>query len=490
MEELYLTGLHLSQCRHPTRSPLPYWKAALERDRGDARTNLALADHAYRAGRYSQALGHIDAARERLTRRNANPVDAEVFYLLGLTLERLGRPIEAEAAFGKAGWDGGWSAAAGFALAQSLSRRGQNRAALRVLDTLDGIVGHDTRRIALRAIVLRRLGRVTEAAGLVSTALLADPLDATLRLLAAVGPSEEAGLLLDVALDLRDAGATEQALATIALAVNAPITAGGNVRPIAHYIAAAMLDAHARPADAAAHRAAARQSDLTWAFPHGLDHLDALASAIQAEPDDAVAHSLMGMLLYAHGRRREASEHWDRAIELELKDPVLHRNAGLAAFNVQHDDARAWDRYVEAIELAPTDARLRYEQDQLAARLGHTVAQRLERLRPIEHLVLTRDDFTIEFVRLLLAGGAEDRAYEILVTRPFHPWEGGEGQAIAAWDATSEANGLPLTDPPATLGEARSHYTPPVARRHDGVTDYFATSLPELLLFARESGDD
>src|SRR5699024_9125538 len=32
VEELYLTGLHLSQYRHPTRSPLPYWTEALRRD--------------------------------------------------------------------------------------------------------------------------------------------------------------------------------------------------------------------------------------------------------------------------------------------------------------------------------------------------------------------------------------------------------------------------------------------------------------------------
>ena len=101
--------------------------------------------------------------------------------------------------------------------------------------------------------------------------------------------------------------------------------------------------------------------------------------------------------------------------------------------------------------------------------------------------MLSRDDLTIEYVRLLVDAGEAGRALEIMGTRSFHPWEGGEGQAIAAWDAVLAANGLPQTDPPATLGEARLPYVPPVARHASGETDYFATSLPELLLFARES---
>ncbi len=38
-DELYLTGAHLEQYRHATRSPEPYWREALRRDPGDARCN-------------------------------------------------------------------------------------------------------------------------------------------------------------------------------------------------------------------------------------------------------------------------------------------------------------------------------------------------------------------------------------------------------------------------------------------------------------------
>ena len=489
VEELYLTGLHLSQYRHPTRSPMPYWRAALERDPGDARTNLAVADRLYRQGHHEDALAHVRAAVARLTRRNANPVDAEAFYLLGLVHSRLGHVVEAQQAFGKAGWDGAWAAAAGFALAQSLAHQGQDRAAMRVLDELDEVAAHDPRRIALRVILLRRSGRDAEAQHVLDRALVADPLAATIRFLAG-HEIHDTGILLDVALEVRDAGDAASALLLLARVQSAEVTPSGNLGPIAHYLAAAILDAEGRSADAAAHRHRAREADLTWAFPSGLDALDALDRAVAAEPDDATARMLRGTLLYASGRRTEAAAEWDAAIELGLRHPVLLRDAALAAHSVTHDDDRAWALYGQAVDAAPGDARLRYEQDQLAARLGHDDATRYERLRPLEALVLTRDDFAIAYVRLLLAVGEATRAYAILTGREFRPWEGGEGEALAAWDATLAALGLPTADPPSNLGEARSPYTPPVARHESGETDYFATSLPELLLFTRWSHDD
>jgi tetratricopeptide (TPR) repeat protein len=490
VEELYLTGLHLQQNRHPTRSPLPYWRAALSRDAGDARTNLALADRAYRAGRFEVAREHAQTAIARLTRRNANPTDTEAYYLGGLILARLGRETEAQRMFGKAGWDGTWAAASGVELVRSLLRAGQQRAALRVLDTLDGVVGHDTRRIALRALILRARGDAAAATAIAREALVADPLDATLRVLAGDEIQADAGLLLDVALDLKLAGAPDDALRLIEAAIAAPISPAGNVRPIAAYVAA---EIHANRGDldaAARQRARARAADLRWAFPAGLDALQALEAAAAAEPDDTVALSLLGMLLYSVGRRRDAADVWNRAIAQGRRDPVLFRNAALAAYNVERDEAKAWRLYAQAVESAPDDARIRYEQDQLAARLGHSTADRLAALRPVEDLVLTRDDFAIEYARLLVAAGEAARAHRILLTRPFHPWEGGEGQAIATWDLTLEALGLPRTDPPATLGEARAAYVPPVAVRDDGVTDYFATSLPELLLFTAADEDE
>lgn len=486
VEELYLTGLHLMQYRHPTRSPLTWWNEALRRDPGDVRTNTAMADRAYRAGEYAAALGYAEVAIERLTRRNWQPTDTEAFYIAGLALARLGRTQEAEHLLGKAGWDGTWANAAGVELTRLLASRGQNRAALRVLESLDGVVGNDARRTALEVVVRRRLGQDDRASELLARALATDPLDAGLRVLARTNEPTDAGMLLDTALDMWKAGERAEALRLLEAATTAPVTPAGNFRPVALYTAAAVLEELGQTEEAQQRRLQARASDLTWAFPHGLDAHDVLGSALDADPGDAVAKLLLGMLLYGHRRRRDAHVLWENAIELGLEHPLLLRNAALASYNIAHDDEAAWSRYGQAVAAAPHDARLRYEQDQLAARLGHSSAERLARLEPVEDLVLTRDDFTIEYVGLLVLEGKSSRAYDILTTRQFHPWEGGEGRSLAAWDATLAALGRPLADPPANLAEARPAWVPPVAVHEDGVTDYFATSLPELLLFARE----
>lgn len=489
VDELYLTGVHLAQYRHPTRSPLSYWHAALERDPGDVRTNLALADRDYRAGRYERARERIATALVRLTRRNANPQDAEAFYLLGLVLHRSGRESEARRAWGKAMWDARWAGAAGLALAQSHARSDESREALRVLDELDDVAGHDTRRLALRVMLLRRAGLTGEAERVLAEARASDPLDAALRHLNGETIAD-AGILLDVAIDLRDAGEADAALAAFVEVAQRPISAAGNRRPVAHYLAAQLLDErgeHHRAADA---RALARAADRTGAFPAGLDALDALTAAVRADADDLVALQLRGAALYDLGRRGDAASDWDAACALGGADAVLLRNAAMAAYNVQHDDDKAWSLYGRAIAIAPGDARLRYERDQLAVRLGHAPEQRIAELRGVEDVVLTRDDLTIEYVQLLVATGEAARGRDILLSRAFQPWEGGEGRALAAWDAANAALGLPLSDPPASLGEARPEYVPPVARHESGETDYFATSLPDLLLFARQSAED
>ena len=117
-DRLYLTGLHLWQYRHATRSPEPYWLEALSRDPRDMRCNHALAKLYLERCQFMAAELHLRRAIARATELNPNPYDGEVFYSLGLTLRLLGRIDEAYAAFYKATWNAAWSSPAYFALAQ------------------------------------------------------------------------------------------------------------------------------------------------------------------------------------------------------------------------------------------------------------------------------------------------------------------------------------------------------------------------------------
>jgi tetratricopeptide (TPR) repeat protein len=486
VEELYLTGLHLAQYRHPTRSPEPYWDEALRRDPGDSRTHLVLAERLLRAGDVDGAIEHARAALRRVTVRNENPRDAEIVYVLGVALAAAGEDDEALRMLAKAGWDRAWMGPAALERARILARRSDVRGALEQLDAVAAMVAPDPRADALGVLLLRRIGRDADAASRLARARAIAPGDVTLGHLDGVELPDDAGLVLDLANELAADGDDAGAAALAARAALLQPSSAGNPAPVARYLEAAALDRLGRTVEAAAARAAARATDRRWCFPAGWEAQQALRAALAAEPDDAVAALLLGMLLYDADRRPEAVDLWRRAVDLRLDDPVLFRNAGLAAYNVEHDDRRAWELYERAAQLAPDDARLLSELDQLAERLGHPIEDRLARLAAHDEQVRARDDLSVRYAGLLTRLDRAAEALDRLESRVFQPWEGGEGQALAAWDDARAALGLPLGDPPASLGEARPIVPAPAPVHESGETDYFATSLPQSLLFWRE----
>ncbi len=89
-EELYLTGLHLEQYRHPTYLPDPYYLEALKRDPGDIRANNAYGTLLLRRGKFADSEKYFRAAISRMTGRNPNPYDSEAYLNLGLSLRYRG----------------------------------------------------------------------------------------------------------------------------------------------------------------------------------------------------------------------------------------------------------------------------------------------------------------------------------------------------------------------------------------------------------------
>ena len=82
-----------------------------------------------------------------------------------------------------------------------------------------------------------------------------------------------------------------------------------------------------------------------------------------------------------------------------------------------------------------------YERDQLWKRTGKTPQERLQGLQRHPKLLDIRDDLAVELATLLNATDSPDEALEILKSRRFQPWEGGEGLVLGQWTRANLALG-------------------------------------------------
>jgi tetratricopeptide (TPR) repeat protein len=427
-DELFLNGLHLEQYRHPTRAPELYWREAIKRDSGDSRCNLALGRWHLNRGEFSQAEKHLRASILRYTVRNPNPPDGEPYYTLGLALSYLQRPDEAYQAFYKSTWNAAWRAPAYHRLAEIDCIHADWTTAL---DHLDRSLSADTECLNarnLRTLVLRRLGRISEASAFLEETRALDPLDIFSGWLVTDAAPQDGQLLLDLAFDLVRAGFLEEALSMLN---EGNLDPSPGTQPVLLYLQADILRSLGRPSESASARERARHADPAYVFPSRLEELVLLSKTVQTDPSDPHARYYLGNLLYDRRRYSEAIMMWEHAVALKLSFPTPWRNLGIAYFNVLHDSVRALNAFAQARSTAPGDARILYEHDQLLRRSGHPLAERLANLEANISLVAQRDDLSVALASLYNNLDRPEIALDLLLSRQFQPWEGGEGLVLS-----------------------------------------------------------
>jgi len=446
VEELYLIGLHLDQYRHATRNPEPYWQEALRRDPGDARCNNALGLRQMKRGEWSTAEAHFRNAIARLTKLNPNPYDGEPYYNLGRCLVHMAdtnssesHPLldEAYTSFGKAAWNQAWAGASWHAMAEIDCRRGHWSIAKDHLQRALRLNADNLRARDLLVIVLRRLDEDEAAEVVLDETLDLDRLDWWARHLTGEAITCDVQTRLDIAHDLARAGLYEDAI---------DLLADGNALPDrdlprADLGSGPLVDytlgwLYQMAGDTAAgmnryRRAAAQSPD--YCFPARLEEIAILTAVIDANPDDARAPYYLGNLLYDKGRRVEAIAQWELSTQRDSAYSVVWRNLGIAYYNIEKNAEKALDAYNRAVDAAPTDARLIFERDQLWKRTGKSPAVRLSVLETNLRLVQQRDDLSVELAALYNLTGQSAKALDLLSSRTFQPWEGGEGQALGEW---------------------------------------------------------
>jgi tetratricopeptide (TPR) repeat protein len=385
----------------------------------------------------------------------------------------------AYAALYKSAWNHAWQPAAYHALAEIDTLRGDLPAALDHLERALRANADNLRARDLKVVVLRRLGRESEAEALLRETLKLDPLDWWARHLSGERLACDIQVRLDLALDFARAGLFREALALLAQrapkvrSAATPPSAAPQIRlpdaslgtgPLVCYYRAWLSGMAGNRVARRRHLRQAAKAPPDYCFPARLEDIAILSQAMEDNPRDARAPFYLGNLLYDRRRHREAIALWRRSVSLEPGNAVAWRNLGLGLHNVERDTTAARRAYERAFRANPLDARLLYERDQLWKRLGEQPHRRLRELRRHAGLVRLRDDLSLELCALFNQTGRPEAALEILGRRRFQPWEGGEGQALGQHVRAHLALGwraLEAGEPAGALGHFSAALTAP-----------------------------
>ena len=124
-DELFITAEHLDQYRHPTRMPEAYHDELLKRDPEDSRAHTLYGKRLIYRGLLKEAEAHLVRAVKRQTRRHPNPYTGEALYYLGLARQYQGKTAAAYPCFYKATWNGEFRSAGYYRLATIDAQRGE-----------------------------------------------------------------------------------------------------------------------------------------------------------------------------------------------------------------------------------------------------------------------------------------------------------------------------------------------------------------------------
>lgn len=428
MEELYLAAMHLEQYRHATCDPADYYQEGLRRDATDIRINNGYGLLLYRRGRVEESILYFEAAIRKQTWKNPNPYYGEAYYNLGLALEATGREKEAYNAFFKATWSAETQSMGFYWLANLAARQGLYQEALEFAEKALIRNYHHMKVRALKAALLRKLSQ--DASGFLAESLKIDPLymgclyeqalhDGNLEVWKQA-MREEAHNYLELALDYMKAGFFEDAVRIL--------EACKDSNPMRQYYLGWCLGLQGQAEEALQAYRAAENDPADCCFPNRIEEIRILEDAIRSLGSAPMAHYYLGNLLYDKKQYAEAITHWEITTLQKPELAAAYRNLSIAYYNKQNDAEKAMSVLEKACELDPMYPRLWLEYDQLAARLGRSNEERLSVMESHPEVTKERDDLYLRYIALMNCTGRYEEAYKALMSRQFHPWEGGEGK--------------------------------------------------------------
>ncbi len=434
-EEILLTAQHIEQHRHATWLPDPYYLEGLKRDPLDSRINNAYGMLLYRRGCFEESEKYFRNAIKRLTFRSPNPYNSEAYYNLGLSLLAQKKDSEAYDAFYKAAWSSEQQEMSYYYAAVIQSKKKNYRLALELINKSLIKNSHNIKARGIKAVLLRSLGCNKEAAEWIEESLSIDPFDyLALYEKCHLKDVDKDNALNDMIRIMRDyhenylLAARDYAEGGFYKEAVEMLDTCKNKTPMSYYYKAWYQFEMGESERSIETIRKAEESNPYCCFPNKLEDIEALNKAIELNPDGARAYYYLGNLYYDKLQFDKAIELWEKAVKLDDSFPTAHRNLGLAYFNKLGKNDEAREQFEKAFELDTTDSRIFLELDQLYKKLSVPFDERLARYEQYQDTVRQRDDAMLEWVTLLNLAGENKKAYGLIMSHHFRPWEGAEGK--------------------------------------------------------------
>ncbi|MDS7913097.1 DUF5107 domain-containing protein [Klebsiella pasteurii] len=426
VDEAWFIGQHLEQYNHASRSPFDYYLRGIELDPQDYRCNLALAMLEYNRADYPRAIDYATQALVRAHRLNKNPQCGQASMIRASARERLQQWHDAQEDFWRAVWSGNSKAGGYYGLARLATRNERYDDALNFCR--QSLLACQTNQdvLSLEALLLHFTGRPAEAQEQIAKLLRDYPLNPTLWWIKATLSEAEPDYAQWVGVcQSRDINALQTAglllswgMADLAKDV---LTKLNCQKTLPLYLQASLGQGNERIA--LINRAREVFPDFVR-FPNLLVEVAALENVSECY----FAQHLLACFHYSRRNYEKATRLWQRCVEMAPDFADAWRGLAIHAWNKHADAELAATCLDKACEQQSEDARLLFERDLLDKLTGVEPEKRLNRLEAHLATALKRDDLTAELLHLWHLAGKSEQAADVLSSRKFHPWEGGEGK--------------------------------------------------------------
>lgn len=423
-EELYLYGLHIEQYRHATRLPEVYYLEGLKRDESDIRINNAYGMLLMRRGQIKESIPYFERAIAKSIIKNPNPRDTEPYFNCGMAYFMTGEIDKAYDLLYKCVW-GNTKAEAYYYMSVIEYLRGNRDIAIEHGENAISIQGKNTRAYNTLGRIYRDMGDEERALTRFRRAIDIDALDVTARY--EIG---ESGALRNVtASEMRviavDYIAERRYAKLIDILTKWTKESGKSDSLVELYIGYAEMLLGNNASDRIA-----RAKDIyadNISFANSLADIQVLSAMYDKYRDWFIAYQL-GNLFYDKRNYEKAAEYWLESTKSDSKFPTARRNLALYYFNKKRDHIKALKFMKDAFKLDRQDSRVLLELFQLYGLTGKSKQEQYKLLNNNLSAVEARDDLYLEYLTLLAENGEYNSAFDKLMSRKFHPWEGGEGK--------------------------------------------------------------